>query len=186
MEVGNGSALLWSISSALKYSTGAGYIAILIQVRPVQFIPFDAILTSCSGNIIIRPHPSRPSTAQLVLLDHGLYVRLTEEFRTQYAVLWKALLTVDQDTIVSVTSSWGFGAPDLFASATLLRPIRFGKNKAKTDQEVVKPPEQLSNYELGVRMKAQLKSFLTDTDKMPKELVFIARNMRIVQGMSIL
>lgn len=30
------------------------------------------------GNVIIRPHPSRPSIPQLVLIDHGLYVRVEE------------------------------------------------------------------------------------------------------------
>jgi aarF domain-containing kinase len=143
------------------------------------------MLTPSSGNVIIRPHPARPSQPQLVLLDHGLYVRLSDEFRQQYAVLWKALLTADQDTIVSVTSAWGFGAPDIFASATLLRPVQFGKKKhlPNSAQEATPAPErQLSNYEIGVRMKEKLRSFLTDTDKMPKELVFIGRNMRIVQG----
>jgi aarF domain-containing kinase len=25
------------------------------------------------GNVLVRPHPGRPSEPQLVLLDHGLY-----------------------------------------------------------------------------------------------------------------
>jgi aarF domain-containing kinase len=124
----------------------------------------------------------RPSTPQLVLLDHGLYVRLSDHFRRQYSTLWKALLTADQATITSITSSWGFGAPDLFASATLLRPVQYGKKKKGSPADAEKPPAQLTNYEIGVRMKEKLRSFLTDTDKMPKELVFIGRNMRIVQG----
>jgi aarF domain-containing kinase len=140
-------------------------------------------LSTFLGNIIIRPHPNQPSKPQLVLLDHGLYLRLSQEFRLQYAVLWKALLAADQKTITSVTSAWGFGAPDIFASATLLRPVSYGSKKArKSNDEAPVQEERLSNYELGVRMKARLRSFLTDTDKMPKELVFIGRNMRIVQG----
>jgi len=31
-------------------------------------------------------------------------------------------------------------------------------------------------------MKAKLKEFLTDTDRMPKVLIFLTRNMRMVQG----
>jgi aarF domain-containing kinase len=132
----------------------------------------------------MRPNPNRPSTPQLVLLDHGLYVRLSDEFRIQYSMLWKALLSVDQPTITSITSAWGFGAPDLFASATLLRPVQFGQKKAppKRDHDAGEPEKPLTNYEIGVRMKEKLRSFLTDTDKMPKEIVFIGRNMRIVQG----
>lgn len=124
------------------------------------------------GNVIIRPHPSRPDYPQLVLLDHGLYVRASEPFRRQYATLWRGLITMDFDTIKSVASGWGIGTPDLFASATLLKPIRFGEQK---DTEEF---DKLSQYERSVLIKARLKQFLTDADKMPKELVFIGRNMR--------
>lgn len=124
------------------------------------------------GNVIIRPHPSRPGYPQLVLLDHGLYVQASEPFRKQYATLWRGLITMDFDTIKSVASEWGIGTPDLFASATLMKPVRFGEQKDADEFD------KLSQYERSVRLKARLKQFLTDTDKMPKELVFIGRNMR--------
>ncbi|KAH9942243.1 ABC1-domain-containing protein [Epithele typhae] len=127
------------------------------------------------GNIIIRPHPTRAHQAQFVLLDHGLYVKATEGFQAQYARLWKALLTADFDGIKNIALSWGIGAPDLFASATLMRPVRFKQTDTANFQEV-------NEYDRGVMMKAKLRQFLTDTDKMPKELIFIGRNMRIVQG----
>ena len=131
------------------------------------------------GNIIIRPHPNKPGRPQLVLLDHGLYVRVQEPFRRQYATLWRGLLAADFKAIESVITQWGFGAPDLFASATLMRPVTLRGQKPKED---VVPPSELNQYDHGVRMKAKLKEFLTDTDKMPKELIFLGRNMRIVQG----
>ncbi|KAI0040611.1 ABC1-domain-containing protein [Auriscalpium vulgare] len=118
------------------------------------------------GNIFVRRHPRHPSRPQLVLLDHGLYVKLSPDFQRQYAELWKGLL------------AWGIGAPDMFASATLLRPIKnFGKKKQAGAEEV-----KMTHYEASVAMKQRLKAFLSDTDKMPKELIFIGRNMRIVQG----
>ncbi|KAI0751690.1 ABC1-domain-containing protein [Daedaleopsis nitida] len=131
------------------------------------------------GNIIIRPHPdaarAKKGQAQFVLLDHGLYVRVTDGFQQQYARLWKGLLTVDFDVVKSVAEEWGIGTPDLFASATLMRPVRF---KETHNPDV----EKMNEYERGVMMKEKLKGFLTDTDRMPKELIFIGRNMRIVQG----
>ncbi|GJE91340.1 ABC1 kinase family protein [Phanerochaete sordida] len=126
------------------------------------------------GNVIVRPHPLRPDRPQLVLLDHGLYVRASETFRRQYATLWRGLITMDFDTIKDVADQWGIGTPDLFASATLMKPVRFNGQPGDLDQ--------LSQYERSVLIKERLKKFLTDTDKMPKELVFIGRNIRIVQG----
>jgi aarF domain-containing kinase len=131
--------------------------------------------------LIVRPNPRYPREPQIVLLDHGLYVRLSEDFRREYALLWRGLLTLDRDVIASVTRGWGFGAPDLFASATLMRPVRF--KKSKEEQEIAKHEEKLSDYELGQRMKAKMRDFLKNTDLMPKELAFIGRNMRIMQGM---
>ncbi|KAH9889564.1 atypical/ABC1/ABC1-B protein kinase [Cubamyces lactineus] len=133
------------------------------------------------GNIIVRPHPDprrqRQGQAQFVLLDHGLYVRLPETFQMQYARLWQGLLTLDFNVIKGVAEEWGIGMPDLFASATLMRPVRF------KEQEGGLPDfENMNDYERGVVMKEKLKGFLTDTDRMPKELIFIGRNMRIVQG----
>ncbi|KZP03284.1 hypothetical protein FIBSPDRAFT_1055377 [Athelia psychrophila] len=76
-----------------------------------------------------------------------------------------------------VTRAWGIGTPDLFASTTLMRPVKLGPRQHQGGE-----PEPLNAYEQSVRMKAKLRSFLTDTDKMPKELIFLGRNMRMVQG----
>lgn len=135
------------------------------------------------GNIIVRPHPSNPRYPQLVLLDHGLYVRVTDEFRREYATLWRALLAADWDAIERVTTSWGIGTPDLFASATLMRPVSYGKkNKGGNGSGNGNGADvqALNQYEQSVQMKAKLKGFLLDTDKMPKELIFLGRNMRQV------
>lgn len=127
------------------------------------------------GNFLVRPHPVHIDRPQLVLLDHGLYVQLSPEFQRQYAQLWKGLLAVDIGAISRVTKEWGIGAPDLFASATLMRPVKFQKQKSENKEE---PETHLSQYEASVKMKQRLKGFLIDTDKMPKELIFIGRNMR--------
>ncbi|KAF7970834.1 hypothetical protein HWV62_22784 [Athelia sp. TMB] len=133
------------------------------------------------GNIIIRPHPLRPREPQLVLLDHGLYVTLSPEFQRQYATLWKGLISTDFGAVERVTREWGIGTPDLFASATLMRPVKLG-NGSRSSKAGGEQVEELNQYEQSVRMKAKLRSFLTDTDKMPKELIFLGRNMRMVQG----
>lgn len=130
------------------------------------------------GNIFIRPHPLHPHRPQLVLIDHGLYVKLTPEFRRQYSELWKALLAMDLSTLFKVAGQWGIGTPDLFASSVLLKPISFGSTKEK----VLQQSKQLSQYDASMQLKGKLKNFLVDTDKMPKELIFVGRNMRIVQG----
>lgn len=133
------------------------------------------------GNIFIRRLPS--GHAELVLIDHGLYVYMSPKFRHQYSLFWKSLITFDNATIGRVTEEWGIKAADIFASATLMRPYEGG------DQSVVKgltdgagKTASERQYELQRRMKQGVRDILADEDKLPKELVFIGRNMRIVQG----
>ncbi|KAL0085269.1 ABC1 family-domain-containing protein [Phycomyces blakesleeanus] len=54
------------------------------------------------GNVMVRPakNPKRSKyNFDLVLLDHGLYRTLTDELRTDYARLWKSIITSDEDGI---------------------------------------------------------------------------------------
>jgi aarF domain-containing kinase len=117
-----------------------------------------------------------------VLLDHGLYVELTEQFRREWCTVWEGLLTGEWGVVDGVTRGWGMAIPDLFASAVLNRPVRLqrGRPEKKPEEPRGKPIEEMTNYERSVMMKARLKGFLTDTDRMPKVLIFLLRNMRCV------
>lgn len=46
------------------------------------------------SNIFVRRHPT--AKRQIVLVDHGLYVSLTDNMWRQYARFWKYLLMGDQ------------------------------------------------------------------------------------------
>jgi aarF domain-containing kinase len=112
---------------------------------------------------------------QLVLIDHGLYISETDDFRRQYCELWKAILTWDNASLKRISSEWGIQFPELLASATLLSPYGGGSKPSK---------ERLSQdtYQLQLAVSEKLRTFLTDTEKLPLELVFLSRNMRIVQA----
>ncbi|KAF9466710.1 atypical/ABC1/ABC1-B protein kinase [Collybia nuda] len=144
------------------------------------------------GNVIIRPHPTRPGIPQLVLIDHGLYVGVEDDFKKQWVDLWRGMLAGDFDSVEKVTKEWGMGMPDLLASATLMKPIRLRKGETaaqKLNREEIEKDQiaelqrkPMTQYEMSVLMKKRLKGFLKDTDRMPKALIFLMRNMRMVQG----
>ena len=114
---------------------------------------------------------------QLVLIDHGLYISETEAFRLQYCKLWKAILTFDNKTLNNIASSWGVQFPDILASATLLSPYK-GASPPDTDQLA----DADDAYKAQIAIRDKLRNFLADTEKLPLELVFLGRNMRIVQA----
>lgn len=126
------------------------------------------------GNIIIRKKSN--GKPELVLIDHGLYVSESADFRQKYCLLWKSLFTFDNEKIREIALGWGIHSPDLFASATLLRPYEGGGN------EILEALSQDDPYKTQLLMKQKIKDFLKETEKLPLELMFIGRSMRIVQG----
>ena len=134
------------------------------------------------GNIFIRRLPS--GQPEVVLIDHGLYITMTPSFRHQYALFWKSLLAFDNPAIRDIVSSWGVNNPDVFASATLMRPYQGGDHS--TLDELRKEARGKDQAERAFEMQAKgrdaIKSILGDEDKWPRELIFIGRNLRIVQG----
>lgn len=73
------------------------------------------------ANLLVREHPSIPGKPQLVLLDHGLYRRLTDSFRRDYCRLWQAIILSDEKGIEKYCKSMNAGAayPLLVAMLTL-------------------------------------------------------------------
>lgn len=132
------------------------------------------------GNMFVRRLPS--GAAQLVLIDHGLYVYLGDEFRRQYGRFWKALLAMDNATIADVTAAWGIRASGLFASATLMRTYEGQGAEGRLDAGTEGMTAAERNFAVQQRMRQAVRDMLADEDKWPKELLFIGRNMRIVQG----
>ncbi|KAI4095088.1 MAG: hypothetical protein LQ339_007351 [Xanthoria mediterranea] len=134
------------------------------------------------GNIFIRRLPS--GKPELVLIDHGLYVQMQPEFRHQYSLFWKSLMTFDNKTISEIVQSWGINNPDVFASATLMKPYTGGdgSTSAGIKRTMSAKEQQERTYEMQQQMRKGIREILADEKKWPRELIFIGRNMRIVQG----
>lgn len=134
------------------------------------------------GNIFIRRLPS--GKPELVLIDHGLYIHMKPDFRHQYSLFWKSLMTFDNKTLGDIVQSWGINNADVFASATLMRPYTGGDNTVSGEiKKGLTGKEQAERaFEMQQKMRKGIKSILGDEKKWPQELIFIGRNLRIVQG----
>lgn len=58
------------------------------------------------GNILVR---NRDSQAEIVLLDHGLYANLSDQFRWNYSKLWLAILDGDRTAMKEYCTNLGVG-----------------------------------------------------------------------------
>lgn len=121
------------------------------------------------GNILIRKDANNED--QVVLLDFGLCVEVKDSFRQQYCELWKAIFLHDMDAIKKITADWGIKNDEMFVSSQLMRP--FSKNK-KLNEKVTKA----DLYRMQLQFKADLKQMIKDADQLPKEIIFINRNMQ--------
>ncbi|KAG9325310.1 hypothetical protein KVV02_006950 [Mortierella alpina] len=131
------------------------------------------------GNVLVRKHPDNPSRHQLLLLDHGLYMRESEAFRKQYCLFWKSLFLLDKKTITEICTLWGVGDSQMLANATLLKPYNMNRSPSITPSTNT---SVLDAYEIQMKLKTSLKDFLINSELLPKELIFIGRNMTIVRA----
>ncbi|XP_073065507.1 uncharacterized protein [Primulina eburnea] len=74
------------------------------------------------GNILVSPHG--PKGFSLVILDHGIYKSLDEEFRQNYCKLWEALILMDSQAILQLGDAFGVGKfsryfPVIFTGRTI-------------------------------------------------------------------
>lgn len=115
---------------------------------------------------------------EIVLIDHGLCIPLSESFRQDYSLLWRSLFVGDVGTIERIGQSWGIRKDnaDMLASATLLRPHKLRRKVVSEDQVVQ------TKYEQQTGLKDRLRAMLENEQLIPRELIFLARGMRMMQG----
>lgn len=70
------------------------------------------------GNVFVRPHPKNPKDFQVVILDHGLCLELTEDFRKNYSIFWKSMFMHDVSCLImkenrmnDICKKWGITRP---------------------------------------------------------------------------
>ncbi|KAL7806868.1 ABC1 domain-containing protein [Trichoderma aethiopicum] len=120
------------------------------------------------GNMFVRRLPS--GKPQIVLIDHGLYVSLSDDLRRQYARFWKSLLTGDKKGLEEVSAAWGMKTSDAWADTFMSRD---SKKPEPTDET----PEERSERLIG-----EAAAFFGEDGLYPRELMFLERNLALVQG----
>lgn len=102
----------------------------------------------------------------------------TEEFRKQYCLFWKALFLMDRKTLEDICHQWGIQDVNIFASATLQRPYNPNKALHLGSQTITR--EDI--YKMQTVTKERIAKLLSDTSKIPLELIFVGRNLNLVRS----
>eukprot|EP00002_Diphylleia_rotans_P000735 TRINITY_DN10385_c0_g1_i1.p1 TRINITY_DN10385_c0_g1~~TRINITY_DN10385_c0_g1_i1.p1 ORF type:complete len:494 (+),score=106.80 TRINITY_DN10385_c0_g1_i1:228-1709(+) len=76
------------------------------------------------GNVLVR-RLDGTDEPQIVLLDHGLYTTLREDFRVNYCHLWKAIIDMDESALMKyATLIGGAGTYKMIATILTARPYQ--------------------------------------------------------------
>ncbi|KAJ2450689.1 hypothetical protein GGF42_004428 [Coemansia sp. RSA 2424] len=141
------------------------------------------------GNLLVRQNPSNAywREPQLVLLDHGLYVRESKLFRRQYAEFWRSAMIGNRQSMARIAQSWGIADTGMFSSMVSLKPPimsghRHSRNHAQASTEDTDEGKSKRAYEQQMEVKRRTIAALRESSNLPPELVFVTRNMNIVRA----
>ena len=71
--------------------------------------------------LVIKTPPEAGGIVQLVLLDHGLYKELSDDFRLNYCRLWQAIINQDEGKLQDIARLLGVENYPMFASMLTAR-----------------------------------------------------------------
>ena len=153
------------------------------------------------GNLLIRPIKQSKGEFEIVLLDHGLYQSLSEEFRYNYANIWMSILEKDIKKLEILTKHFNVNEYfTLFACIITGRSwdaISQGINKVKfTSIEVKKKRnfafttiefyfffKSLKRDEIRNGASEYLREISIVLNKIPREMLLLLKTNDLIRGL---
>ncbi|RIB12271.1 ABC1 family-domain-containing protein [Gigaspora rosea] len=129
-----------------------------------------------AGNalVTISPITNKP---QLVILDHGLYRELSDDFRMVYCDLWKALVLNDSEALKNVADSLGVSQyiqflPLIFTQRIPDSTTPLGEDLTPEERAIIH--DQLKHIKLS--------DFFDFLESLPRDMLLVLRTINIVRG----
>ncbi|RLN98417.1 hypothetical protein BBJ28_00013772 [Nothophytophthora sp. Chile5] len=134
-----------------------------------------------AGNIFVRrnPDPTAKRKEQLVLLDHGLYRELDEEFRKTYCDLWRAMLLRDSALLEDCGKRLNVG--DFAKYLPLLFTYRPISHKGHLDAAMSEDERQKLGEDLGKMRFSNVADFL---EQLPRDMLFVFRTNNMIRALN--
>ncbi|KZV22309.1 hypothetical protein F511_34053 [Dorcoceras hygrometricum] len=128
------------------------------------------------GNILVSPRG--PNGFSLVILDHGIYKSLAEEFRQNYCKLWEALILMDSQAILQLGEAFGVGKfskyfPVIFTGRTIDSKSTLGSQMPREEREHLK--EELKSLKME-----DISSFM---ESLPPQFLAIMRTDGLLRSL---
>ncbi|RLN47085.1 hypothetical protein BBJ29_002501 [Phytophthora kernoviae] len=134
-----------------------------------------------AGNIFVRhnPDPQAKRKEQIVLLDHGLYREVDDDFRKTYCDLWRAMLMRDRILLEDCGRRLNIG--DLAKYLPLLFTYRMISHKGHLDAAMSESERKEMKEDLsGIRF-SNVSDFL---EQLPRDMLFVFRTNNMIRALN--
>ena len=128
------------------------------------------------ANVLVREHPNRKGKPQLVLVDHGLYKRIDDDFRIAYAKLWTSMLIADIDGIKE--SCEDLGVKEMYPLlAAMLTARPFDEIIERSKSGSIRHHSSINGSSDKLMIKGYAQKFLKDIivmlDTVPRQMLLL-------------
>ncbi|KAK3886655.1 hypothetical protein Pcinc_009209 [Petrolisthes cinctipes] len=137
-----------------------------------------------NGYVHCDPHPGNVlvqkvgNKAQIILLDHGLYTNLTNDFRLKYSKLWMSILNADLDSIQKYGNQLGVG--ELYG---LFACMVTGRSWNSISQGIDKTKR---TYQEQDEIKSDVAKYLPEIssvlNRVPRQMLLIFKTNDLLRG----
>ncbi|EFC38704.1 predicted protein [Naegleria gruberi] len=131
------------------------------------------------SNILVRQNPKNPSEPQIVILDHGLYKEIDDDFRRNYANFWMSIILGDTKHMERYCNQLGISDYKLYASIIMMQGFDSLVSTQNEKQLTEKDWE-----EFFTAMQVQRDDFVNIYKNMPDNMVFILRTDNILRALN--
>ncbi|ETW08546.1 Atypical/ABC1 protein kinase [Aphanomyces invadans] len=131
------------------------------------------------GNLFVRRHPHRPREAQIVLLDHGLYRQLDDDFRQTFCRLWKALLLRDNKLLMECGERFHVGPYTKFFP--LIFTYRAMNSKTIMGGQMSAEEKQALRQDLKSLQGTNVNEFF---EHLPRDMLFVFRSTNLTRSLN--
>ncbi|KAL4572606.1 hypothetical protein LXL04_019386 [Taraxacum kok-saghyz] len=131
------------------------------------------------GNILVSSDEKQGFS--LVLLDHGIYKSLDEEFRVNYCQLWKALILLDSHKIQQVGQHFGIGKyakylPLIFTGRTINRDSKAALGDGMSVEEKTNLKQEVKSLTMG-----DISEFM---ESLPSQFLTVLRTDALIRSLT--
>lgn len=129
------------------------------------------------GNVLVRKGPDT-GKVEIVLLDHGLYQVLTEEFRLDYCNLWQSLIWTDMEKVKKCCHRLGAG--DFYP---LLACMLTARSWNSVNRGISQAPVTASeNIEIRNNAATYLPQISQLLNRVPRQMLLIFKTNDLLRG----